>query len=330
MDATSVDIAYAVGKFRNAVPMTKSIKCTVAENALDYLLLAGEQAQDGSERLLKHALATLADGIELLLKARLEAHDWSLLFKDVDKAERAKFESGDFQSVTFDQSLKRLKNICGVDFDHSGFPILESLRQLRNRIRHFAVEVKSAQAQSIIANAYSFAIDFVATEITPNTTDDLEYEVNDLRKTLSTFKEFVAQRMKDIEAKLKSQTYSQHVQCPACLQDTLYAEGEKVTCAFCNFEADGESAAYAWADQNYPQSLKDSLIEPVVEECPECASMACVPAGHMKGASYTHVCLSCGETGDFQHCLRCNSLCPTDNVGDMCDSCREHIISGWD
>ncbi len=38
--------------------------------------------------MLKHAVATLADGIELLLKARLEAQHWHLLFKEVDSADR--------------------------------------------------------------------------------------------------------------------------------------------------------------------------------------------------------------------------------------------------
>ena len=94
--------------------------------------LASRRRKGGS-RLLKHALATLADGIESLLKARLEAYDWCLIFKDVDKAERTKFESGDFQSVTFDQAIKRLTNICSVNFDHASFPVLESLRQLRKQ-----------------------------------------------------------------------------------------------------------------------------------------------------------------------------------------------------
>ncbi len=148
--------------------MQPPIQCTLAENALDYLLLAGELSEAGSARLLKHALATLADGIELLLKARLEIHDWCLLFKDVDKAERAKFESGDFQSVTVEQAIMRLKNICGVGFNNSALPVLATLRQLRNRIRHFAIEVELAQAQSVLAKVYSFAIDFIADEITPS------------------------------------------------------------------------------------------------------------------------------------------------------------------
>jgi len=310
--------------------MPTPIQCTLTENALDYLLLAGEQAQTGNARLLKHALATLSDGIELLLKARLETHDWCLLFKDVDKAERSKFESGDFQSVTVEQAIGRLKNICGVSFDHSAFPELTKLRQLRNRIRHFAVKVESAQAQSVLATAYSFAIDFIADEITPKSADDLEDQVGELRKLLGKFSEFVTQRMTDIKTKLESQKYSVHVQCPACLQETLYPEGDGVVCAFCNFQTDGQSAAHMWADKNSLQSMKDDLIDPVVRYCPECGIAACIPSDRARESSYSHVCLSCAESGDYQNCSSCGQLCPTDNVGDMCDGCRENIIESWD
>jgi len=54
------------------------ICCTLAENAFDYLVLAGEQASSYTPRMLKHALATLADGVELLLKAPPEKKDWKL------------------------------------------------------------------------------------------------------------------------------------------------------------------------------------------------------------------------------------------------------------
>jgi hypothetical protein len=45
-------------------------------------------------------------------KARLEARAWSMVFKGVAQAERTKYEEGDFQSLTFDQAIKGLENIC--------------------------------------------------------------------------------------------------------------------------------------------------------------------------------------------------------------------------
>src|SRR5713101_8439475 len=103
--------------------VTEPITCNLAENALDYLLLAGVQAKEGSPRMLEHALATLADGVELLLKARLEMKDWCLVFKDVDQANRQKYEAGDFQSIVFEQAVKRLENICSVQIPNSHLAI---------------------------------------------------------------------------------------------------------------------------------------------------------------------------------------------------------------
>ena len=72
--------------------MSEPIICNLAENALDYLILAGEQAREGNPRMMKHALATLGDGLELLLKARLEAHDWRQVFSNPARADLAKFQ----------------------------------------------------------------------------------------------------------------------------------------------------------------------------------------------------------------------------------------------
>ena len=95
--------------------MTDPIACKLAENALDYLILAGEQATDGSPRMLKHALATLADGVELLLKARLEIEDWKLVVESEEEVSREDYEKGDFKSVDFSQrgSTTQRLMLCG-------------------------------------------------------------------------------------------------------------------------------------------------------------------------------------------------------------------------
>lgn len=315
---------YPIGERRLSHDRTDLVQLT--QNALDYLLLAGEQAGEGSSRMLKHALATLADGIELLLKARLETHDWSLLFKNVDDAKRSKFEQGDFQSVSFDQAVKRLENICSVTLDQEQLVIVEQLRQLRNRIRHFAVETDRPLAVSLITKAYSFAIDFITKEIEPHRHDEVEYELGDLRSMLGDFAEFVQTRLSEIQSTLDEQNYSVHVSCPACLQSTFYADGDGASCAFCGLKREGESAARLWANRFCPQSYKDEMIEPVVVNCPECGAEACVPAGESDDFSTQYVCLSCGESGDYQHCSSCGQLHGDDNPGDMCDGCWQALL----
>jgi hypothetical protein len=304
--------------------MTEPIFCTLAENALDYLLLAGEQAKDGSPRMLKHSLATLADGVELLLKARLDITDWSLIFKDVAKASRSNYESGDFQSVFFDEAVKRLEKRCSVVIANSHLAIINELRQLRNRIRHFAVTTENDAAISLIVKTFSFAIAFVTDHLQP-VHEAIEDELNKLRALLGEFEEFVDARMAEIQSDLDSAF--RVVQCPVCLQDALSLGEEDVTCLFCGHKTDGESAASQWVDRFFGfQSLKDSLIEPQIEQCPECGAEACVDMGAETDGRLDYVCFACGEEGDYQHCSECGQLTGDDNPGEICNDCWEDVL----
>jgi len=157
--------------------VTDEIRCNLVGNALDYLLLAGEMAKQDTPRMLKHAIATLADGLELLLKARLEDQHWSLLFKNIDEADRKKFDAGDFQSVTFEQAVQRLRGISGIEVGARHLPILNALRRQRNKIRHFALTVEAAEALSLLSSAYSFAIEFTTVHLEADLDDQAQADL---------------------------------------------------------------------------------------------------------------------------------------------------------
>ena len=306
--------------------MSEPITCNLAENALDYLILAGEQAKEGSPRMTKHALATLADGVELLLKARLELRDWCLIFKDVDQASRPKYESGDFQSVVFDQAIGRLKNLCSIEIPSKHLAVINELRQLRNRIRHFAVNTERDVAISLITKTFSFGIEFV-TEHLEQASENVRQEMARLRTLLGEFEEFVDERMGQIQAEIDAQKYCPFLDCPTCLQRTFYAEAESARCLFCGYQADGETAAAEWADRFLGfRSLKDSLIEPQIEPCPECGAEACVNANAETDGDVGYVCLSCGESGDYEHCSSCGQLHSDDKPGNHCSDCWQALL----
>ena len=306
--------------------MTEPIACNLIGNALDYLLLAGEQAREGSARMTKHALATLADGVELLLKARLEVYDWSLLFKSVDDADRAKIASGDFQSVTFDQAVKRLKQICGVEIEQERLRVLNSLRSLRNRIRHFAVQVERGVAESLIAKTYSFAVDFTAANLEPHLDAEAEGELKRLRRLLGEYEGFVEARQKEIKAILEGQDYSVHTECPRCLQETLYAQEGESSCAFCGYKAAGEEVAAEWFDRHYGHiwdPKERMMLDGEIESCPECGRWASV-----YDDIHGRICFSCGETGNYTRCAYCDQLFSGEpNPGGRCDDCWNHLMS---
>jgi hypothetical protein len=273
--------------------------------------------------MLKHSVATLGDGIELLLKARLEMVDWQLVFSKIDRANQADYERGEFHSVTCDEAVKRLEKHCSVVIPDSIKPLLASVRQLRNRIRHFGVDADQNLVKSLITKTLSFAIDFVSEEFSPIDESPIADEVRALRKSLGECKEFVRVRLDEISVQLAS-AFHLYLNCPMCLQKALNADGEGVQCLFCGYRCvDGEIAASEWVLRFASQlSPKARHFLPDVEKCPECSSESCI---HLVGEGVSHVCLECGITGDFMHCGRCNELSRLEFRGDICDDCEFEV-----
>ena len=64
--------------------------------SLDFIVSAAEFASSEDSRKWKFAVLHLWTGMELLLKARLARENWSLLFANVDRADRSKLHDGNF------------------------------------------------------------------------------------------------------------------------------------------------------------------------------------------------------------------------------------------
>lgn len=298
------------------------ITYSLAENALDYLQLAGEQAKEGSPRMLKHALVTLTDGIELLLKARIEQKDWCLLFKDVDQASRSKYESGDFQSVLFDQAIKRLENLCSVTVSNDHLAVINEIRQLRNRVRHFRVTTDRPAAISLIVKTFSFAMEFISEHLSAfNKT--LDNELLALRSLLGEFEAFVDERFGEILPQIHQEVCV--VACPVCVQEAFALGGDVAHCLFCGHLADSDSAAYEWRNTFVGVgSSKEDFQARRVQICPECGAEACLDIARETHGRKAFICFRCGEEGDYQHCITCGQLCSRDSLGGMCGDCRGH------
>jgi hypothetical protein len=310
--------------------MSEQISCTLAENAIDYLILAGEQAREGSARMVKHGLATLWDGLELLLKARLEAEDWKLLFQKPANADSAKFTSGDFFSVGFDVLIERLNSNCGITLTTSQAVVLDRLRKLRNKVRHFTISTDRPTAIPLIVAAYSFALEFIGSELEEHLDEDLGPQVESLRASLAEFSEFVAHRQSLIQPTIDATRGAVFLGCPTCFQEALYNDGEGDTaiCLFCGRRANGEQIAAEISDQHSSwMSPKDrDCSEPDVEMCPECSSNACLAVGRLLDKDVAYVCLCCGESGDYSHCVECDCLYSGETVADRCDGCYGDLM----
>jgi hypothetical protein len=80
---------------------SNELKFTLLENALDSISMALEFLANEDRNRLKVTVLLLGQGVELVLKARLEQEHWSLIFDDPRNAGLNKFEKGDFKSVGF-------------------------------------------------------------------------------------------------------------------------------------------------------------------------------------------------------------------------------------
>ena len=87
----------------------RDIDWSVVTSGLDFLESAVEHLAEGSRRDLCYAALHLSTAIETLLKAQLARHDYKFVFVNISKADRRKYESGDFKSVGIRDAVCRLR-----------------------------------------------------------------------------------------------------------------------------------------------------------------------------------------------------------------------------
>ena len=216
----------ASGKTYN---QSEELQDNLLDNALDFLLSAAESVRrDEGSRSLKEAVLHSANGLELLIKARLASEHWSLIFSDIDKASYKVLCKGDFISVDFPKATARLEEIVGVPVDQVFKPHLEGLRKLRNRLTHFTATLDPAQAKSLVAKSITFCVEFCEQE--DMATGDTEVKLGEIHKNLVALQEFVDDRMKRI---LEGSGYGLLWECPECWQGALVIDAGETDCKFC-------------------------------------------------------------------------------------------------
>jgi hypothetical protein len=324
----SPSVKRAVG-FEGPRLTMPELELSLVENAFDYLLEAIDNLNSKDEKKLKYAVLHLSSAVELVFKARLVQEHWSLVFADPGKATQGKFERGDFRSADCEEVQVRLKNKCGLSFSEHQ-PVLKALRQLRNRVEHFAVSADRSQVESLLIKTWLFLWDFMHEELADEVWDQ-EDLLDDVRDGMRRHQGLVKARLVEKEGDLKAlrSRGTLVLGCPLCLQDTLAIPGEdeEPSCCFCHYQRPADEVADRWATVfvGYPHSdPKEASMYPVLQECPTCGSetmiefedgsqfppdpaWACFTCG--ESGSPTSTCSSCGEEFDYEpdefHCPEC-------------------------
>ena len=291
--------------------LSKQLQAILLDNALDFLLSTAEAVhRDEGHRSLKEAVLHLANGVELMLKAKLAQEHWSLIFASVDQASYGKIADTDFRSVDFPQALGRLEQVVGVTIGKSSTDHLKSLRKLRNQLTHFSVQLDPAQTKSLVAKGMNFSVEFC--EQQNMVTSDAEDKLGDIHINLTDLQEFVNERMATI---LKGVHHTLIWTCPDCWQEALAVEDGVAQCQFCRHDFN-------------PQELAADKSEGIPEDCPHCLegqTFALVLSSNDEGM---WVCFSCGEHGEhYYNCMRCSLMdyFPDGDDVKICTSCWEYI-----
>ena len=288
------------------------VQLNLIENGLDFLLSAAESVQrDENPRNLKDAVLHVANGTELLFKARLAGEHWSLIFSNPGDASLEKLAGEEFHSVDLEKAVDRLDKIARAQVDKATITHLKNLRKFRNKLTHFTAGLDPTQTKSLVAKSMALCIEFC--EEQGMITQESESKLGEIHKNLTELQEFVDERTDTISEEWKDALVWE---CPECWQETLVIDGGEVHCKFCRQTAD-------------PRELAASNSEGEVEDCPECGESQTfanvLDANNIIGWT----CFSCGQGGqNYAHCSTCDQMeyfSENDSLK-ICQNCWSNLI----
>jgi hypothetical protein len=204
-----------------------------------------------------------SSAVELILKARLMAEHWSLIIAKPDKAKRSSFVSGEFQSVSMDGLLRRLRDIAGEHFSKGEQESFVGLRAHRNRLVHFFHEAYSQaeaangqMAVSIELNRGWFYLQRLVTQRWKTHFHSFSDRFEALNRELRHHYHYLDAKFNESADAIKA------------LQE---AGQDIVPCRFCGFTASGQEQVLGTVSQRQCV-VCESSVRVLTLSCPECES----------------------------------------------------------
>lgn len=330
----------------------------LTNNAIDFAL----HGIDEFERSPKYSVIDFYAAVELFLKARLLREHWSLVV--AKEPDRTRFESGDFQSVTFEEACKRLANIVGSAVPDAAKKTFDNVRRHRNKMVHFFHGNDQQTTETIVSeqlSAWYYLHSLLTTqwlEVFEAYADQLAEVENRLRghreylrAKFDGLKDTIAKRIEDgfrfvfctscgfesaqVEDVLGSlQRYDCLVcgvrreafdwECPQCGQSTLQSDASTFQCDNCGHEENEKELVESLNQEERRPDEAILCLTPA--NCADCESYQTVIEYEGK-----YLCVSCFAVSDgLEQCGWCSEY----NNGDMeysymsgCSVCEGH--AGW-
>jgi len=298
------------------------------ENGLNFIFSGlsslGRSKRDRAD--YKFGILHLTAGIELVMKERLRREHWSLLFENINCANKVALAAGNMKSVEFDSLVARLNGIAEIKIKSHEKKAIQELRKQRNKIQHLHISESREAIESIAAQGVGFVLDFIEKELPVITLNEKEINVlESIKELLKDFRAFLEKRLDYVMPELKKHTDSDGVvvECIRCLQKTLILGDGSPRCLFCNSTFDPSSCAEGWANiflgrSSYEYGRFRGAAP--TRKCPNCQEDTLVEIRDSEKWS----CFNCGESfmhKDLGDCSLCGELFISEGEETVCDNC---------
>ncbi|WP_426763622.1 hsdR [Hafnia paralvei] len=117
------------------------------KNGLDFLDQARNELENSKT---KFSVVSFWTAVEILLKVPLAHEHWSLVCSPKKPIKKQAYLAGDFQSVTYEETRERLKDVLEKPLDKETDGAFDKVRKHRNRVVHFYHPTFTAAEQSQI------------------------------------------------------------------------------------------------------------------------------------------------------------------------------------
>lgn len=280
---------------------------TLVTHGLDFIESAVRLlgTETPSEQQAREAVVLLAIGMEALLKFRLMSEHWTLVFDKVENAKVSALRDGSLRSAGPEDCIKRLREICGVDFRGPAARTLQEFWEYRNKVVHFATHVGAAALRSRAFQVLSVMSDLVFRRglLSGDAGDAVQRHAR-LHDALLAMEGYVTARHESIAGEL-AQAKEASFYCPYCNQCAVVLRDGARLCLFClsDGETYGEITSHHLEREHGFGLLRD--CGGANASCLDCEGWW--SAVLQRKGSPTLRCLNCWRAADRSAVLKCDT-----------------------
>ena len=328
--------------------LDQEVFSALADNAFEFL----ERSIQDFEKSPRFSVVHFCASLEMLLKARLMREHWSLIVSKIETANRAKFQQGDFVSVTMEQVLTRLREVVGLQLPNDAIRSFESAAKHRNKLIHFfhpdlagsdkaRAQIVSEQGRAWF-HLHRLLSEWPEFENYKSRIEKAEQGLRQHRKYLGAKFEALAPELDAHKGK-----GNEVLECPAC--GFCSSVAEPINSQMCNWECwvcdshlftvslecphceketriTGDRNCAACGKEITPEELADALEDPGHAYLVERGKIEGIPRGNCSFCDGYHTVVLCDdkylctECFEFTDGMKTCAWCNESNNGDMEES----------